>query len=76
MYGDRPMATSEAAMGKIRMAAKQKYAEAIERIDGFPAPFRSSKAAASLKLLRDDYERRRPPPGQSPPVPDAPRRVL
>ena len=63
---------SEAA----RMAVKQKYAEAIERLDGFPAQFHSSKAAASLKLLRDDYERRRPPPGQSPPVPDAPRRVL
>ena len=42
-----------------RMAAKQKYAEAIERLDGFPAPFRTSAAAEQIRLLRRDYERLR-----------------
>jgi len=63
---------SEAA----RMAAKQKYAEAIERLDGYPAPFQTSKAAASIKLLREDYERRRTPPVRPPSPPDSsPRRL-
>ena len=60
-----------------RMAAKQKFAEAIDRLDGYPAAFRTSKAAASLKLLREDYERRRPASGAPPASGDtSPRRVL
>jgi hypothetical protein len=60
-----------------RMAAKQKFAEAIDRLDGYPAAFRTSKAAGSLKLLRDDYERRRRAPGAPPASGDtSPRRVL
>ena len=53
----------------MRMAAKQKYAEAIERLDGFPAAFKTSKSAEPLRVLRQDFERRRaesslPPPAQ------------
>lgn len=43
----------------MRMAAKQKYAEAIERLDGYPAAFRTSKAAEPLRTLRLDFEHRR-----------------
>lgn len=43
----------------MRMAAKRKYAEAIERLDGYPAAFRGSKAAETLRLVRQDLERRR-----------------
>jgi hypothetical protein len=64
---------SEAA----RMAAKQKFGEAIERLDGYPAAFQASKAADSIRLLRDDYVRRRSPSGRVPPTGDAsPRQVL
>jgi len=51
----------------MRMAAKQKYAEAIERLDGYPAAFKTSKAAEPLRTLRRDFELRRAesaaPPG-------------
>jgi hypothetical protein len=53
----------------MRMAAKQKYAEAIERLDGYPAAFRTSKAAEPLRTLRRDFERRRlesPSPAAAP----------
>ena len=61
----------------VRMASKQKLAEAIERLDGFPAVFQSSKAAGPLKQLREDYERRRSAAGTPPPSADtSPRRVL
>lgn len=42
-----------------RMAAKQKFAEAIERLDGYPAPFRTSKSADQIRALRQDFERHR-----------------
>jgi hypothetical protein len=61
---------SEAA----RAAAKGKFAEAIERLDGYPASFGASKAAATLRLLREDYERRRSIPPAAPP--SAPRRLV
>ncbi len=64
---------SEAA----RMATKQKFAEAIERLDGFPAAFRTSRAAGPLQRLREDYERRRSSSGAPPASGDtSPRRVL
>jgi len=64
---------SEAA----RMATKQKFAEAIERLDGFPAAFRTSRAAGTLQRLREDYERRRSAPVAPPASADtSPRRVL
>jgi hypothetical protein len=64
---------SEAA----RMATKQKFAEAIERLDGYPAAFRTSRAAGTLQRLREDYERRRSASGAPPASADtSPRRVL
>lgn len=61
----------------LRMASKQKFAEAIDRVDGFPATFRASKAAESLRLLRQDLERRRADAAVPVPAPSqAPRRVL
>ena len=62
----------------LRMASKGKFSEAIERVDGYPAPFLASKSAENLRLLRRDLERRRaestlPPPGSSSPPP---KRVL
>jgi hypothetical protein len=60
-----------------RMATKQKFAEAIERLDGFPAAFRTSRAAGILQRLREDYERRRSASGAPPASTDtSPRRVL
>jgi hypothetical protein len=60
-----------------RMAGKQKFSEAVERLDGFPAAFQSSKAAGPLKRLREDYERRRSAPGAPPASADtSPRQVL
>jgi hypothetical protein len=64
---------SEAA----RMAAKQRYADAIERLDAFPAAFRASKAAGLLRLLREDYLHRKSDPGAVPASPPtAPRRII
>ena len=62
----------------LRMASKGKFSEAIERVDGYPAPYLASKSAEQLRLLRQDLERRRaestlPPPGSSSPPP---KRVL
>jgi hypothetical protein len=60
-----------------RMATKQKFAEAIERLDGYPAAFRTSRAAGPLQRLREDYERRRSASGAPPASADtSPRRVL
>ncbi len=42
-----------------RMASRQKYADAIERLDGYPTAFRSSKSAGTIRALREDLERRR-----------------
>lgn len=50
----------------LRMAAKRKYDEAIERLDGYPAAFRGSKAAETLRLVRQDLERRRAESASSP----------
>ena len=64
---------SEAA----RMAAKQKYAEAIGRLDAYPAAFQTSRAASALRALRDDYARRQAEAGTpAPGAPTSPRRVL
>ncbi len=46
---------SEAA----RLSAKQKYQEAVSRLEGYPAAFRSSRAAGPLRILREELERRR-----------------
>jgi hypothetical protein len=51
-----------------RMAAKEKFAEALERLDGYPAAFRTSRSAASLRELRREYVRRR---GADAPAPAA-----
>jgi hypothetical protein len=51
-----------------RMAAKQRYAEAIERLDGYPAPFRTSKSAEQIRTLRQDFERRRSESAPSAPL--------
>lgn len=56
-----------------RMAAKQRYAEAIERLDGYPAPFRTSKSAEQIRALRRDFERRRI---ESSPAPAGPQRQV
>ena len=65
----------------LRLAGKQKYAEAISSLDGYPASFRASRSADSLATLRKDLERRRAqpagtdrapartPPGTSPILP-------
>lgn len=42
-----------------RLASKEKFAEAVERLDGYPAPFRASRSAAALRELRQEYVRRR-----------------
>jgi hypothetical protein len=59
----------------LRMAAKQKYSEAIDRLDGYPAGFRASKSAEPLRVLRQDLERRRAESAVQP-SPQAPRRVV
>jgi hypothetical protein len=51
----------------LRIASKGKVAEAIERVDGYPAPFRASKSAERLRLLRQDLERRLESPSATPP---------
>lgn len=65
----------------LRLAGKQKYAEAISSLDGYPAAFRTSRSSESLGTLRRDLERRRAqpagtdrapartPPGTSPILP-------
>lgn len=61
----------------LRMAAKSRYAEAIERLDGYPEAFRGSKSADPLRLLRQDLERRRAEAAAPAPAPgESPRRVL
>jgi hypothetical protein len=57
----------------MRMASKQKVAEAIERLDGYPAPFRTSKSAGQIRALRQDLERRRI---ESAPSPAGPQRQV
>jgi hypothetical protein len=42
-----------------RVAAKQRYAEAIERLDGYPAAFKASRSAEQIRALRHDFERQR-----------------
>jgi hypothetical protein len=59
----------------LRMAAKQKYSEAIDRLDGYPAGFRASRSAEPLRVLRQDLERRRAESAVQP-SPQAPRRVV
>jgi hypothetical protein len=59
----------------LRMAAKQKYGEAIDRLDGYPAAFRASPSAGPLRMLRQDLERRRAESAVHP-APQAPRRVI
>jgi hypothetical protein len=51
----------------LRMASKGKIPEAIERVDGYPAPFRASKSAEKLRLLRRDLEARIESPSATPP---------
>jgi hypothetical protein len=58
----------------MRMAAKQKYADAIERLDGYPAAFRTSKSAEQIRSLRQDFERRRA--GSAVPAPAPPQRQV
>jgi hypothetical protein len=53
----------------MRMAAKQKYAEAIERLDGYPAAFKTSASAEQIRALRRDFERRRAESAAQPPSP-------
>jgi hypothetical protein len=60
----------------LRMASKQRYADAIERLDGYPEPFRSSKAAESLRGLRQDLEKRRAEAAAPAAGGSSPRRVL
>jgi hypothetical protein len=43
----------------LRHSARQKYAEAIASLDGYPEAFRASRAAGPLRELRKDLERRR-----------------
>jgi hypothetical protein len=57
----------------MRMASKQKFAEAIERLDGYPAPFRTSKSAGQIRELRQEFERRRL---ESAPGPAGPQRQV
>ncbi|MBI3854198.1 MAG: hypothetical protein HY293_00755 [Planctomycetes bacterium] len=59
----------------MRMAARQKYAEAFERLDGYPAAFRGSKAAEQVRLCRLDLERRRAESALQP-ASQTPRRVI
>jgi hypothetical protein len=59
----------------MRMAAKQKYAEAIERLDGYPPAFLASKSAEPLRVLRQDLERRKAEAG-APAASQAPRQVV
>jgi hypothetical protein len=60
----------------VRMASKQRYADAIERLDGYPEPFRASKAAESLRGLRQDLEKRRAEAAAPAAGERSPRRVL
>ena len=57
-----------------RMAAKQKLTEAIDRLDGYPQPFQASRAAESIRRLKQDLERRRAE--AAPAGGESPRRVL
>lgn len=50
----------------LRLAGKQKIAEAVASLDGYPASFRGSRAAATLESLRRDLERRRASPDRGP----------
>ena len=59
----------------MRMAAKQKYAEAIERLDGYPAAFKTSASAEQLRALRRDFERRQAESAAQPPS-QPPRQVV
>ncbi len=59
----------------LRMATKQKFTEALERLDGYPASFRSSKSAEALRLLRQDLERRRAQAPAPPAASQEPRRI-
>jgi hypothetical protein len=62
----------------LRMASKQKFTEALERLDGYPSSFRTSKSAEALRLLKQDLERRRAESTAPPPAPSSPppKRVL
>jgi hypothetical protein len=51
----------------MRMAEKEKYVEAIERLDGFPAAFRTSKSADPIRALRRELELRKGVPIPAPP---------
>lgn len=57
-----------------RMAAKEKYADAIDRLDGFPAAFRTSKSAEQIRALRREFELRRA--ASAPPAPSTPQKQL
>lgn len=59
----------------LRMASKQKFSEAIDRLDGYPETFRGSRSAESLRALRLELEQKRAEASR--PVPrESPRRVL
>jgi hypothetical protein len=61
----------------LRMVSRQKFADAIERLDGYPESLRGSKSAESLRVLRQDLERRRAEAAAPAPAPGpSPRRVL
>jgi len=57
-----------------RMAAKAKYADAIDRLDGFPAALRTSKSAEQIRALRREFELRRA--DFAPPAPSTPQKQL
>ena len=59
----------------LRMASKQKFTEALERLDGYPVSFRTSKSAESLRLLRRDLEQRRAQAPAPPAAGQEPRRI-
>ena len=58
----------------MRMAAKEKVAEAIERLEAFPAAFRTSKSADQIGDLRRDLERRRA--ASAAPIPAPPQKQV
>jgi hypothetical protein len=51
-------AADEARAAAEKLAAQERYAEAVERLDGVPAAFRTARAGSRLPLLREELARK------------------